>query len=33
VLADHLRWSSAVIEKAAFPNSGEVKALRELVRA
>jgi uncharacterized protein (DUF1501 family) len=32
VLADHLRWSSALIEKAAFPGSGEVKGLRDLVR-
>jgi uncharacterized protein (DUF1501 family) len=32
VLADHLRWSSAVIEKAAFPGSADIKGLKDLVR-
>ncbi len=33
VLGDHLRWSSASIEKAAFPNSGDVRGLRDLIRS
>jgi uncharacterized protein (DUF1501 family) len=33
VLADHLRWSSASIDKSVFPNSADVRALRDLVRA
>jgi uncharacterized protein (DUF1501 family) len=32
VLADHLRWSGASMERVVFPNSGDVKGLRDLVR-
>jgi uncharacterized protein (DUF1501 family) len=33
VLGDHMRWSGASVEKVVFPGSGEVKGLRDLIRA